>query len=423
MAKNQQEKIITKKHLARKQREELQTRYIIIASTAIIILIVVLITYGLVKQYVLEPAKPVAQVYGEKISVKEFQENVRYRRMQIIQNYNNMAQYFGDNTQMQEQLQQTLGDVTGIGQSVLDGMIEDIIIRQEAERRGITVSEAELEKSVQENMFGYYPDGTPTLEPTSEPQATSTLSALQQTLTAPTATEVPTMTLPTATSTATLAPTATVSPNITPTITATPYTIDAYQETYQQALNFYKDEVDVSEDTWRRMEESAMYSEKVMEAVLDEMDIKTEEEQVWARQILVSDIMTATMLLEEINNGADFALLAEEYSEDSISSYNGGDMGWFGLDETTIPTEVLTTAWSLQIGEVISQPLQSQSGYHIIQVLGHEVRPLSTNQYEQLRQEKFQEWLDEQRRTAQDTGELIINDIWLEIVPSEPSVQ
>jgi parvulin-like peptidyl-prolyl isomerase len=66
----------------------------------------------------------------------------------------------------------------------------------------------------------------------------------------------------------------------------------------------------------------------------------------------------------------------------------------------------------------ISEPVQSQFGWHIIQVLGHENRPLSAAEYEQLRDTKFQEWLTQQRTAANPQ----INEIWEERVPTEPAI-
>jgi hypothetical protein len=51
-------------------------------------------------------------------------------------------------------------------------------------------------------------------------------------------------------------------------------------------------------------------------------------------------------------------------------------------------------------------------------VLGHEERPLSDEEYLQTLDAAFQTWLDEQR----EKSEIEINDFWMEIVPTEPTL-
>jgi hypothetical protein len=50
--------------------------------------------------------------------------------------------------------------------------------------------------------------------------------------------------------------------------------------------------------------------------------------------------------------------------------------------------------------------------------LGHENRPLSASEYNQLKQTKFNEWLDQQRLAVG----VEISDFWQERIPYEPSI-
>ncbi|MYL51153.1 foldase [Halobacillus litoralis] len=100
-------------------------------------------------------------------------------------------------------------------------------------------------------------------------------------------------------------------------------------------------------------------SEEEMKNYYDRM--KTE---VQASHILVSDEETAKEVKEKIDNGEDFGELAAEYSSDG-SAQQGGKLGWFGPGEMVAEFE--DKAYELEPGKV-SEPVQSQFGYHIIKV-------------------------------------------------------
>ena len=447
MAKNPKRPLSpTKKHQARLERERIQTRNILLGSAIVIILVIATILYGILDQTYLRARQPVAVVNGDRITTSEFQGQVRYGRYTLIRNALNTYQFmqlFGDDpstmSSFVSQLQQIQFQLipTSIGNTVLDQMVEDRLIRQEATRRGITVTEEDMNQAFQE-AFGFYPEGTPTPTQTFEPLPTSTLSPLQQTLVPPTATptEVSEVTetpegedeaetddqettagtaTPAADATPEPTPAAESTPTATsaPTPTATPYTLEGYQTLYRETVENFKNEYGISEADLRRVIESQLYRERVMEAVIGE--IPGTQEQVWARHILVADEQTANDILARLNNGEDFCALAAEFSTDTTNKDACGDLGWFARGQMV--TEFEEVAFEMQVGE-ISQPVTTTFGSHIIQLLGHEERPISDAEREQLRQEKFQEWLTEQR----ESSDVEIKDNWAEQAPTEPAL-
>jgi peptidyl-prolyl cis-trans isomerase D len=68
---------------------------------------------------------------------------------------------------------------------------------------------------------------------------------------------------------------------------------------------------------------------------------------------------------EEIEQGEDFSELAIDYSEDNASAQKGGDLGWFGKGMMVAPFEEI--AFSLKPGE-ISEPVKTKFGWHLIKV-------------------------------------------------------
>ena len=97
-------------------------------------------------------------------------------------------------------------------------------------------------------------------------------------------------------------------------------------------------------------------------------------EQVQARHILLKlegkkeeEVKTlADDLVRQLKGGADFAALAKQYSEDPGSKERGGDLGLFGRGRM-VP-EFENAAFSQQPNE-IGDPVKTEFGYHIIQVI------------------------------------------------------
>lgn len=87
-------------------------------------------------------------------------------------------------------------------------------------------------------------------------------------------------------------------------------------------------------------------------------------EQVRARHILVETEEEADDIYEELMDGGDFEELAREHSTDG-SAEEGGDLGTFGRGQM-VP-EFEEAAFSMDVDE-ISEPVESQFGFHIIKV-------------------------------------------------------
>ncbi len=88
------------------------------------------------------------------------------------------------------------------------------------------------------------------------------------------------------------------------------------------------------------------------------------QEEVRARHILVSSEDDAKAVKAEIDAGKPFEIAALEKSQDG-SAQNGGDLGYFTSGMMVKPFE--EAAFALKVGE-ISEPVQTQYGWHIIKL-------------------------------------------------------
>ncbi len=417
-AKRQHE---NRKYVSRKEQERRQRRLVNGVLFGILLLVALLLGYGWLNDTYLKQRKPVAVVNGEKITLGEFQARVRMQRQQEINRYQQYmlyAQVLGIDPQNDPNFAPIIQDLVTrlttqpllIGQDVLDEMINEVLIRQAAAEMGITVSPEEVEAAIRET-FEFYPDGTPTPSPTPEMPTYPTLSPTQLALVTPTFTPGPTSTpLPTATPD----PEATATPQPVPSPTATPYTLEGFQQEYANTLKIYEP-LGIDEATFRGLFEFTVLRNKVYEVVT--ADVPAEEEQVWVRHILVADEATAQEVRQRLLDGEDFGALAQELSQDPGSAPLGGDLGWFGRGRMVAPFE--EAAFSLEVGE-ISEPVETQFGWHILQVLGREVRPLTADQYRQAKDRAFSDWvlgLQEQAEIER------YPEVWQNNTPTDPALQ
>ena len=418
-----------KKFLAQKDREDRQKKIIIISTITVLVLVFGLIIYGIVDKYVLQPRIPIVEVGSHTLYVDEFDQQVRWARRNLIMQVDQvlltfqqlggsqeLAAYFEGQLNM---LLAQLDEPLSIGQDVIQNVIDDLIVLEEAEKLGIEVSNEEIDVEIQ-NAFGYFPAGTPTLEPTMKIEPSSTLTSLQKTLIPPTPTQVeaeeeeaspPTIT-PTVDPTASPTDDSEPDPTATPLLKPTEYTKELFDANYKEFFDSTKSD-GIKKETILYIIRLSLLRVKVIDVIT--ADIERNQDHVWARHILVEDEITAKVITDKLSAGEDFVALATEFSIDTGNKDLGGDLGWFTFGQMVLPFE--EAAFQLEVGE-ISHPVQTDFGWHIIQSLGKEKRSLPSSTYEQLKSEAYLTWLDQKRIEY----EPIINEDWQSYTPSKPSL-
>ncbi|WNS79959.1 peptidylprolyl isomerase [Domibacillus sp. DTU_2020_1001157_1_SI_ALB_TIR_016] len=191
-------------------------------------------------------------------------------------------------------------------------------------------------------------------------------------------------------------------------------TIESYggEEAYKSALESsgmteadMKEEIKVYLETVKLLEPRIEITDEEIETYFNEnKDTFATSEQVEASHILVDDEATAKEVAAKLADGEDFAALAKEYSTDTTSAENGGELGYFGTGEMT--EEFEKAAFAMEIGE-ISEPVKTDYGYHIIKVTGKKEAKAANLEdskeeiKETLKQEKmsseYTTWLEEKK--------------------------
>ena len=234
----------------------------------------------------------VARVNGEGVTLENFQRALERSEQQMV----------------------TIPDITAFQESVLDLLIEQTLINQQAAQRSIAVSDDEINAEIQSNIA----------------------------------------------------------------LAGSP---EAWQRWL--AANYY------TEAEFRGTLYDALLTARVRDAIIG--DISGSVPHVHARHILVTDEALAVELISRIQNGEDFTALAAQYSRDETTKNTGGDLGWFAEDELLQPA-LAYSAFNSNMQEIIG-PVHSELGYHVLQILEREDRPVDESRRATLSEARFTNWL------------------------------
>ena len=155
--------------------------------------------------------------------------------------------------------------------------------------------------------------------------------------------------------------------------------LQVYTDSYggEEALQSVLDQTGITVDALKTDIESYIKLEKLLEPLIEITDEElqayfeenkesfNEPEQVQASHILLEDEATANEVAERLAAEEDFTELAKEYSTDTATAANGGELGYFTKGE--MAEEFENKAFSMEI-DSISEPVKTEFGYHIIKV-------------------------------------------------------
>jgi peptidyl-prolyl cis-trans isomerase SurA len=150
----------------------------------------------------------------------------------------------------------------------------------------------------------------------------------------------------------------------------------------------------------KRISSEETRTETHVRQILIKPDANTSSEE--AKDIILS-------LQQQITKGADFAKIAEQKSQENRTATKGGDMGW--LTESSVLPKFYQHMNKLRANE-ISEPFETEEGWHIIQVLNRRTQRTSN----EAARNKAQEIL-----TIRKTNEAL--EAWMKRIRDEARVE
>jgi hypothetical protein len=378
-------KRLTRRQLARREKEARAQRLITWIAIGIGVLVVAILAYGLITEVIIAAREPVAQVGETTIRANEFKARQSYERwmtqLQIYQYQTyldqiNQSDALGAGTPTPEaaegaetppepsisddplaqQIQFTISNLErqlssdlaeSFARGVLDSMVEETLVRQAAEARGLSTTEDEIQLRIEQEV-GYNRDA------------------------------------------------------ITETQTLTDTAIAGGQPQFGELYDQFKTNVlqvtRYPEEDFRAMIRAEVLREK-LKAELAE-GIETDADQVKATVFIANEEEQAEAIRARINEaGEDPEVLVDELSGDENENTTGYELPWLpeGYIGAQLGPEIEQTAFNTSVGTASEPVLGTDDRYYVVYVSGHEVRELSTELLQQEQEEAYQSWLTEQK--------------------------
>ena len=405
---------------SRAEREEELQRWVIRGVIAVVGILILLVAVAFGFEQLIIPNQVVASVDGASISVREFQQEYLLERNRLLLQLNQIQDSGIDFQQLaqQEPYSTWINEANvpdQLGLRVMNDMIDDRLLALEASSRNVSVNDAAVQEAVEE-YFGFDPtavaligaEPTATLEPTITP--TPYVSPTPTATPEPTATPDAEATAESESATAVEEPAVTPQPTVVePTLSA-----DEVRQNFVDAERDYRayfDRAGVADETL-----NALFERNALETLLAAALIPDDAGLLYAdvRHILVDDEASALAAVQALNDGESFAALARAISTDPGSGARGGELG-----EAYVGNYVPEFRQAIEAAEVgaLVGPVQSEFGFHVLQVRSKEERSGADqdSQRERARQQAVEQLKDSLREERDEAVEIF--DIWLDHIP------
>ncbi len=369
MVKQNTPKGLTRRQLARHEKEQGMQRTITWIAVGVIVVVVLLSAYAL-GGVVFQSQKKMAKVGNVTIISSDFQRRQRYERRliesQIDQYQTSLGEMQSQSTEgleywveqyqvqlSQLQLQISADNTENFAKGILDRMVEEELVRQEAAARGIVVSEDEVDLQI-EQILGY--DREAASAPVTETTTTTTT-------------------------------------------TTPPMTKEEYNAAYKR-FEANITAAGISEADYRDIIKAGLLQPKLLDIV--SADVKSVEDQVETVVFITGTAESALTFQTRLNNGeVTTETLISELNGDTSAASGAYPLPWLpmGYLGGQVGPDVERAAFNTPVGKA-SEPVMGLDGnYYVIYVGAHEEHELSDSMLEDARQEQYISWVETQKES------------------------
>ncbi len=350
-------KTLTRRQVARRVKEEKLNRILTWSAIGVVAVVLLIIGYGLITELVVKARRPVARVDSVTVSTQQFQRRLYYQRLVMRDRLNDyqyeltrinatdetMQSYYqyleSAVSSLDSQLSATSASV--LGKQVLDYMLEEEVVRKEAQTRNLTVSQEDMDLAI-EQIVGYDRTAAETVTDTSK--------------------------------------------------------IESFESLYQQYNESFLKPSRFSEQDFRTMVETNLLRNQLV-AIIG-ADVPQTSDQVDPIIFAVGSDETGLALRQRIENGEDPTGLIVELNDDESDQTAGYALGWIpaGYLGGQLGAEIEQVTFNTPVGKAAEPVLGSDGQYYVIFVNGHEERPVNEATLRQMREDQYNSWLELQKQ-------------------------
>lgn len=126
-------------------------------------------------------------------------------------------------------------------------------------------------------------------------------------------------------------------------------------------------EAEAISQLWLQRRLEAAFTEEALDSAYERwLEENPAQDEVKARHILVEEEEEAREIIAQLEEGEDFAALAETHSTDPSAEGRGGDLGYFTHDRMVEP--FADAAFAMEPGTYSQEPVETRFGWHVILV-------------------------------------------------------